>query len=95
MPVHPVTDPSDNFSHSKGSQNSSDPQALHISQEGPGHKDGQGQTGYVKTDLHSGIGQSRDPGKFPWKKICRYNGHLTPVRQSNTKADKQVADTEI
>ena len=95
MPVHPVSDPPYDFSHSKGSQNRSDPQPLNMPKESPGHKDGQCQTGHVKTDLHPGIGKPRDLRKFPGKKIRRRNRHLTSVSQSDSKADQQITDTEI
>ena len=85
MPVHPVSDPPDNFSHGKSSKNGSDPQPLYMAQEGPGHKDGQGQTRHIKADFYSGIGKSCNLRKFPWKKIRRYNGHLTPVCQRMPK----------
>ena len=95
MPVHPFSDPPYDFSHSKSSQNRSDSQPFNMPKESPGHKDGQCQTGHVKTDLHPGIGKPRDLRKFPGKKIRRRNRHLTSVSQSNSKADQQITDTEI
>ena len=90
MPIHPVSDDRNSFSHRKSCHNGSDAKSHDMSETEEGHTCGNDQTGYIKTDFDAGIRNLCDFRYFPWKQICRDDRQLAAVRQRNSKTDDDV-----